>query len=280
MSKILSHVLQVVKTIVNLFIIWHNSSILRDTHYQNEVTYLSEKQLIEKAPAYVQVYNNLYVDITSGYYKEGQRLPNENALAEHYGVSRSTLRQALAILNEDRLIAKSQGKGTIVTPKKEFSSFTLTSQQNPAISLAIHPINTNSTTYNYGPPTDIAKTKLELGNSDVVLALTNVYLHDEKPVSYAFFQLPVRYFEDLSLDLTDEQIFDDLISHMLFSRALTSNLSIKAISAHEQDAALLNVEKGRPLQLLEFIFYNRKQEPFGRCKMYLISDYYQLNLSL
>ena len=68
-------------------------------------------------PSYVSVYNALYSDIMNDVYLDNELLQSEVFLAEKYGVSRNTLRQALAILCEDGLIVKSQGKGTLVTKK-------------------------------------------------------------------------------------------------------------------------------------------------------------------
>lgn len=61
-------------------------------------------------PSYVPIYDRLYADIVDGVYPAGTQLPGEAALAEKYGVSRNTLRQALTILNEDRMIRKSREK--------------------------------------------------------------------------------------------------------------------------------------------------------------------------
>ena len=78
----------------------------------------------DKIPAYVAIYNILYSDIINSVYEDGSRLPSETALAERYEVSRNTIRLALAILNEDGLIQKSQGRGTVVTNRGngEFAS--------------------------------------------------------------------------------------------------------------------------------------------------------------
>ncbi|MHB0946215.1 MAG: GntR family transcriptional regulator [Sedimentisphaerales bacterium] len=54
-------------------------------------------------------------DIHSGHYKIGQRLANEHELASTFGVNRGTIRKALKILQEERLIARRQGHGTFVT---------------------------------------------------------------------------------------------------------------------------------------------------------------------
>ncbi|WP_406106640.1 GntR family transcriptional regulator [Streptomyces sp. NBC_01003] len=52
--------------------------------------------------------------ITTGQLKAGERLPSETRLASRYGVSTSTLRNALALLQSEGLIEKTQGKGNFV----------------------------------------------------------------------------------------------------------------------------------------------------------------------
>ncbi len=47
-------------------------------------------------------------------YAVGQGLPTERVLAERYGVSRGTIRQALDILEQQRLVIRHQGRGTFV----------------------------------------------------------------------------------------------------------------------------------------------------------------------
>jgi GntR family transcriptional regulator, arabinose operon transcriptional repressor len=47
-------------------------------------------------------------------YAVGQGLPTERVLAQRYGVSRGTIRQALDILEQQRLVIRHQGRGTFV----------------------------------------------------------------------------------------------------------------------------------------------------------------------
>src|SRR5512137_1967585 len=54
-------------------------------------------------------------DIRNGRYSIGQKLANEHALADTFGVNRGTIRKALKMLEEERLIARRQGHGTFVT---------------------------------------------------------------------------------------------------------------------------------------------------------------------
>lgn len=53
-------------------------------------------------------------EIRSGRLRSGTRLPGENDLAKRFGVSRTTVRAALAELSEDGLIATHIGKGSYV----------------------------------------------------------------------------------------------------------------------------------------------------------------------
>ena len=53
-------------------------------------------------------------DIQNGIYAVGHKLSDEHTLAEQFGVSRGTIRQALEILDKERLISRIQGRGTFV----------------------------------------------------------------------------------------------------------------------------------------------------------------------
>ena len=57
----------------------------------------------------------LRAEILSGTYVVGQKLPSENALTQQFGVSRGTLRQALDVIEKERLIIRQQGRGTFVS---------------------------------------------------------------------------------------------------------------------------------------------------------------------
>ena len=67
----------------------------------------------EKAK-YVQLFDKLKEDILQGVYQDGQRLPGENEMADGFGISRQTVRQALALLEQEGYIQRRQGSGTYV----------------------------------------------------------------------------------------------------------------------------------------------------------------------
>lgn len=60
------------------------------------------------------VYASIIETISSGKYADGARLPTETELAEEFGVSRPTVREALSRLRLDGLIASRRGSGSYV----------------------------------------------------------------------------------------------------------------------------------------------------------------------
>ena len=77
----------------------------------------------------MNLYDNIKEDILgkikNGTYPVGETIPSELELAESYGVSRATVRQALQILAADGYVEKRRRRGTIVTKPKVEQSFTM-----------------------------------------------------------------------------------------------------------------------------------------------------------
>jgi GntR family transcriptional regulator len=65
-------------------------------------------------PFYFQLAEVLEHEITAGRWTSGARLPSEPDLCTHFGVSRTTIRQALARLEQRKLIERIKGQGTFV----------------------------------------------------------------------------------------------------------------------------------------------------------------------
>lgn len=231
-----------------------------------------------KMPAYVSVYNSLYSDLRSGVYQENEALPGETALAEKYHVSRNTLRQALAILAEDGLIVRSQGRETLVAPQKKFLA--TDKHKNPLIDLARQKIDQIQIQYNYNAPTDIARAKLALGKTDIVLACDLVYRSAGQAVGYAFTQIPVSAFQELNVDMSQESAIETLATQAIFETAQQWDMVIKLIFANEMEKTFLEIEEGRPMILMEVILLNQKDQPLARCKLYFLPEHYLLQFRL
>jgi DNA-binding GntR family transcriptional regulator len=69
--------------------------------------------------AYMVVAERIRRRILRGEWEWRTPLPSEYALAEHYGVSRPTVRSAIGILVGDGMVEKRPGKGTFVIWRPE-----------------------------------------------------------------------------------------------------------------------------------------------------------------
>ena len=67
-------------------------------------------------PLYHQLRSALRKSIESGVWAPNEAIPTERELTEHYGVSRITVRQALADLVTEGILYRQHGKGTFVAP--------------------------------------------------------------------------------------------------------------------------------------------------------------------
>ena len=80
-------------------------------------------QPIKIARAYDQLAGLLRERITSGDLRVGDRLPSESALAEQAGVSRSTVREALRILEQGGLVERASPRIMVVADRSEGPGF-------------------------------------------------------------------------------------------------------------------------------------------------------------
>jgi GntR family transcriptional regulator, transcriptional repressor for pyruvate dehydrogenase complex len=70
-------------------------------------------------PLSERIYLGLVEEIAAGRYAINSKLPGEMRLAQHFGVSRPVLRQALSRLRNDGLIVSRQGAGNFVVRKND-----------------------------------------------------------------------------------------------------------------------------------------------------------------
>ncbi len=75
----------------------------------------------------LQIANDLRQAIVSGKISAGERVPAELQLIQQYGVSRTTVRRALADLRTEGLVAVNAPKGTYVVDREPKTTVTLRS---------------------------------------------------------------------------------------------------------------------------------------------------------
>jgi GntR family transcriptional regulator len=81
------------------------------------LTSLARPSAADRQPKYLRIHGDLRDRITSGQWPVGSPLPSQRELADEFGVSLMTLRQALQLLIDDGLIDTRHGSGTYVAAR-------------------------------------------------------------------------------------------------------------------------------------------------------------------
>ena len=71
---------------------------------------------------FLLVMDKIKSDIETGQLRPGERLPSEAELSKQLGVSRATLREALRLLEEEKIVIRRHGVGTFINSKPVFSA--------------------------------------------------------------------------------------------------------------------------------------------------------------
>lgn len=229
-----------------------------------------------RIPSYISLYNSLYDDIVNGVYETGGLLPSENVLAEKYQVSRNTLRQALAILEQDGYIQKRRGKGTYISydreKKKRDRIYNFLKES------ALEKITEITTDYNWGRPTRIACDKLKLEDGADVLAANNLYKTEEGPAGQSFVQIPVSVLEQYEVDRENEASLLTFMDETIYRLAKDAEITVQLARADEQVEPYLGIEEGTVLLEFEQLLYDKEHIPMARIKYFFREGKYQIQM--
>ena len=202
-----------------------------------------------RGPAHTQIEVALETAIERGRLSPGDRLPAERALAERYGVSRMTLRQALGALERRGRLVRSKGRygGTFVAePKLELTGTSALSDQLRGLGLAAGARVLSAR------ERDAAPDEVELGPR--VYAIERVRLANGEPVALERGAYSVDAFPGL-LDGPLEGSLYDLIRARYDAVPVRAHERLEPALAHPEEAAALEIERGAPVMLVERTAY-------------------------
>lgn len=221
-------------------------------------------------PVAEQVANLLHGRIVEGDYSPGERLPSESNLADELGVSRGTIRSALAVLATAGLIIRRQGDGTYVRAANnaenslmhvvwEFTRFIELSGRVPTIDVVS--LDKRSATEAEALALDI-----ELG--EPVVSVVRIIYADGQPVIFSTNIHPAALFpEDLEqLDATIEM--RRFLRRYCNREIVCGNMDVSAVMADDEVRDALRLQPNTPILLVEATFYDDDGSPLVRAISY------------
>ncbi len=204
------------------------------------------------SPLYLQIKTLITNGLQAGEWKPAEAIPSEGDLARRYGVSQGTVRKAIDAMAAENLLIRRQGKGTFVATHQEaraqFRFLRLApddARDEVAVSRLLDCRRIRASA-------DIAHF-LQMKAGDSVVAIRRVLSFDGVPTVQDDLWLNGTVFKGL----TAERItaYDGPLYGLFESEFATpmtrAEERIRAVSADDGSAALLDVATGSPLLLVE-----------------------------
>lgn len=237
-----------------------------------------------RIPLYYQIENVLREKITSGAFAAGEQLPTESDLIEQFGVSRITVRQALASLAIENLIDRRQGSGTFVAQRKtrqrKFDgTIHLTGSLDELIEMGLEtPVKLLEMNRIEADKHEAALLQVKTGTP--VFMLKRLRLHEGTPYSLIVNYLPVEIGENLTESELGSGAILQSIENKLGYRLHEARQQIKAELADPYVAELLGVRVGSALLSIERTVYTDKGKPVEFVHTLYRSDKYGFSVYL
>jgi GntR family transcriptional regulator len=147
----------------------------------------------DRRPLGVQVYSAIREQIHAGDFPAGDRLPSETTLAESYGVSRVTIREALRLLQRDLLIQSVHGRGHFVLDTSKLVETQVTELQSVTELMRGRGYAVETTTLSLvEEPAGAHAEQLRIGEDEPVLRLERVRSTDGVPMIYSIDVFPAQ----------------------------------------------------------------------------------------
>jgi GntR family transcriptional regulator len=226
-------------------------------------------------PLYYQLEKVLRRRILSGKFKPDQAVPTEKELGREFGVSRTTVRQALLSLESDDLIRREQGRGTFVAfrPNRP-PHFRLYGTVDDLFHLGGRTIlNLHSKKLISPSPEIIRDMKLNPGEK-IYLFEGLRRLENERQ---AFFQayVPEDIGEKIQLAELDHPLFIERVEKESLEMVRRSQQVTSASVADKNLASLLQVKKGHPLLVIKRIYFSKSGRALEMAVTFFPGDAYK-----
>ena len=229
---------------------------------------------------YARIRDELRAQIVAGIYPTHARLPSESELMAQYGVSRITVRNALAELEKEGVLFKIAGKGVFVSKPKPFQS--LVRLQGFAEAMAQHGheiFNSVSSIQTLAANAEVAQ-RLAIGEGEAVTELRRVRYLNREPVSFDVTYVNALLGAQLArADLVARDIF--LILENDFGIALGfADLAIDAVLADAAIASALQIAAGAPVLRIARLTHTAAGTPLDFEYLYCRVDNFQFRLRI
>lgn len=218
--------------------------------------------------------------IMSGAYEPGSRIGTENELAESFGVSRITVRQALGVLEEENLIVRLRARGTFVAEHVRPRAVVELTGYLDDLFLQAYAAETVVHDYVRQRATADVAHHLQVDPGDKVWRLRRVRVDNGLPKAWLINYIPYEIGSRYDTAALERGSFLQLIDTEPDTRPVWGHQRISADSADADTARALGVEPGAPVLVVERVIYSDDDRPVELLLQYYRSDRFRFRVHL
>lgn len=213
-------------------------------------------------PYYHQLKDSLRDNILGRTWPPGTVLPSEADICEGFGVSRITVRQALAELELEGLVRRERGRGTFVAESKIRERIVghLTGFYEDMTAQGLEPKTRVLNKSIIEAPPWLAEI-LEVMPGIPLIRIERLRMIRGEPVLLSVTHIPEAICPDLASEDLEKQSLYALLEKRYGVQIARGRRVIEAIAASENDASLLGVAGGTPLVLIKSVTYLSDSRP-------------------
>jgi GntR family transcriptional regulator len=205
-------------------------------------------------PYYLQLMDILKEKVHQKDWVPGDQIPGEQDLCELYRISRTVVRQALRELELEGVVSRRKGKGTFISLPKISEGLVqkLTGFYQDMVERGLKPV-TKVLHQNVNPSNEKVARFLNIKPGEKVIDIQRLRFINEVPIQLVTTYIPFEICPALaSVDLTNRSLYEFLENECGVFIA-KGRRYIEAVLANEAEAALLGIERGAPLLMLDSI---------------------------
>lgn len=227
---------------------------------------------------YLSVIERLKEDIESGVLNENERFPSDFILARNLGVSREILREALQILEDEKVIVRKQGFGTFVNSKPLFTSGI---EELSSVSTMIRDAGMEPGTIfmdvSNTKPSDETLAYFDYAEDDSFVEIKRVRTADGEPVVYCIDNVLAKNFPVGTDELLNMSIFDaiELTGRIRIVQAIAH---IEPVGYDDEASSILRCGVDVPLLVLLQQHFSEDGEMVLYSKNYFRADKFSFHV--
>ncbi|WP_280768769.1 GntR family transcriptional regulator [Salipaludibacillus daqingensis] len=229
------------------------------------------------SPLYKQIANQMKNEITKETWMKGEAIPTEARLAEIYGGSRVTIRQAIKLLVQEGLLYKIQGSGTYVSENKfEHNIYSLKGFTEEMHALEKETKN-KVLTFSLIQPEERIRQILGLAEGEDVFFVRRQRWVEKTPLVVEDTYLPVKLFPDLSYEIMRGSKYE-YIEKTKLMKIKESFQEVLPLLPNKEILDLLKLKEAIPIIKVQLFSKLMDDTPFEYTEIYFKSDEYKFTI--